>query len=136
MPGSSQNETENRSICAIGALLLAAPAFQVYPGSKLDESATREASSGKVDAEVYTTDDPMDKVHAFYKPLYTEFTMKRAAPKLASGQPVKWAFFILDGAAGLPTSHYWMKIKHPYVRDAEGKEVRDVTSIQIVRNKP
>jgi len=113
-------------ICAIGGLLLAAPAFQVYPGSRLDGSASREASSGKTESEVYTTDDPMDK----------EFTMKRAVPKLASGQEVKWAFFILDGAAGLPTSHYWMKIQRPYVRDAEAKDVRDVTSIQIVRSKP
>ena len=123
-------------ICAIGGLLLAAPAFQVYPGSRLDGSASREASSGKTESEVYTTDDPMDKVYAFYKPLYKEFTMKRAVPKLASGQEVKWAFFILDGAAGLPTSHYWMKIQRPYVRDAEAKDVRDVTSIQIVRSKP
>lgn len=123
-------------ICAIGGLLLAAPAFQAYPGSQRDESGLREASSGRSDAEVYTTADPLDKVYAFYKPLYREFTMKRAAPKLASGQQVTWAFFILDGAPGLATSHYWMKIQRPYVRDAEGKDVRDVTSIQIVRSKP
>src|SRR5579863_2361552 len=93
-------------ICAIGSLILAAQAFKVYRGSKLDEGASREASTGKAEVEVYTTDDSLDKVYAFYKTLYPEFVMKRPAPKLASGQQAKWAFFILDGAQGLASSHY------------------------------
>src|SRR5260370_860359 len=111
--------------------------FKPYPGSKPDEKGSREASSaapGK-QSEVYTTDDAFDKVYAFYKGLYKEYTMMHGGPKLPSGQQIKWAFFILDGGQDLTKSKYWMKIQRPYVGGAEGKDIRDITVIQTVRAK-
>ena len=110
--------------------------FKPYAGSKLDEKGSREASAaapGK-QSEVYTTGDSFDKVLAFYKGLYKEFAM-RGGPKLPSGQPIQWAFFILDGGKNLSDSKYWMKIQRPYVGGADGKDIRDITVIQTVRAK-
>jgi len=111
--------------------------FKPYPGSKLDDKASREASAaapGK-QSEVFTTSDPLDKVYAFYKPLYKESTMRSSGPKLPSGQQVKWYFFILDGGTTLANSKLWMKIQRPYVGGTDGQDVRDVTLIQTVRSK-
>ncbi|MDP8980924.1 MAG: hypothetical protein M3O35_10065, partial [Acidobacteriota bacterium] len=91
------------------------------------------AAPGKK-SEVYTTGDSFDKVYAFYKGLYKEFSMGRMPPNV-SGQQVHWAFFILDGGKDLAKSGYWMKIQHPYIGGADGKDVRDVTVIQTVRSK-
>ena len=111
--------------------------FKVYSGAKLDDKASREASAavpGK-QSEVYTTSDSLDKVYAFYKGVYKEFSMRSTAPTLPSGQQVKWHFFILDGGTTLANSKLWMKIQHPYVGGADEKDVRDVTIIQTVREK-
>ena len=126
----------------VGGMLLAvnfpclAQDFKPYAGSKLDEKASREASAatpGK-QSEVYTTDDAFDKVYAFYKGLYQEYMM-RGIPRLPSGQQIKWAFFILDGAQDFSKSKYWMKIQRPYVGGADSKDIRDITVIQTVRSK-
>jgi hypothetical protein len=111
--------------------------FKPYPGSKLDEAASREASAGAPgkQLEVYTTGDPFDKVYAFYKGLHKEFVMGSSGPKLPSGQPIRWAFFIIDGGKDLASSKYWIKIQRPYVGGAEGKDVREITIIQTVHNK-
>jgi hypothetical protein len=111
--------------------------FKPYPGAKLDEKSSREASAaapGK-QSEVYTTGDAFEKVYAFYKGLYKEFTMSSSSPKLASGPQIKWAFFILDGGKDLASSKYWMKIQRPYVGGADGQDIRDITVIQTVRSK-
>ncbi len=111
--------------------------FTPYPGSKLDDKDSRDASAaapGK-ESKVYTTGDTFDQVYAFYKGHYKEHTMRHGPPPLSSGQQIKWAFFILDGGKDLVTSKYWMKIQRPYVRDPEGKDIRDVTVIQTVRSK-
>ncbi len=111
--------------------------FKPYPNSKLDATASHEASAaapGKA-SEVYSTSDSLDKVYAFYKPLYKEFSMRSTGPKLPTGQQVKWYFFILDGGTTLANSKYWMKIQRPYVGGADGKDVRDISIIQTVRNK-
>ena len=108
-----------------------------YPGAKLDEKSSREASvtaPGK-QSEVYTTGDAFEKVYAFYKGLYKEYTMSKSSPTLPSGQQIKWAFFILDGGKDLASSKYWMKIQRPYVGGADGQDIRDVTVIQTVRSK-
>jgi hypothetical protein len=108
-----------------------------YPGAKLDDKASREASAaapGK-QSEVYTTGDSLDAVYAFYKGVYKELPMRNTGSKLPSGQQVKWVFFILDGGKDLGTSKYWMKIQRPYVGGADGKDIRDVTVIQTVRTK-
>jgi hypothetical protein len=130
-------------LLTVGSMLLAAinppclaQDFKVYPGSKPDEKASREASAtvpGK-QSQVFTTDDPFEKVYSFYKSLYKEFTMSHSSPKLPSGQPIQWAFFILDGAKDLANSKYWMKIQRPYVGGADGQEIREVTVIQTVRS--
>lgn len=128
----------------LGVLLVSTSAFGIaqdlkpFPGSQRDEAASREASQavpGK-QSQVYTTSDSFDKVYAFYKAAYKQdTTMPAAGPKLASGRQVQWAFFIIDGAANLATSKYWMKIQRPYVGGADGKDIRDVTVIQSVRTK-
>jgi len=111
--------------------------FKLYTGAKLDAKASQEASAavpGK-ESQVYTTGDSLDKVYAFYKSNYKEFSMRSTGPTLPSGQQVKWYFFILDGGTTLANSKLWMKIQHPYVGGADGKDIRDLTIIQTVRTK-
>jgi hypothetical protein len=129
-------------VIVVSVLLLAvnppclAQDFKPYPGAKLDEKASREASaaaSGK-QSQVFTTEDTFEKVYSFYKSLYKEYTMSSSSPKLPSGQALRWAFFILDGGKDLASSKYWMKIQRPYVGGADEQEVRDITVIQTVRS--
>jgi hypothetical protein len=129
-----------RSISLLAGILVAfstlclAQEFKPYPGAKLDDKTSREASAtvaGK-QSEVYTTSDSLDKVYAFYKGIYKEFFMATAGPTLPSGQQVKWHFFILDGATTLANSKFWVKIQRPFVA---GADIRDVTFIQTVRSK-
>ena len=129
--------------CVIAILFLTgalgiAQELKLFPGSHLDEKASAEASQavpGKV-SQVYTTSSSFDKVFEFYKSAYKQDTsMGNAGPKLPSGQQIQWAFFIIDGGTKLANSNYWMKIQHPYVGGADGKDVRDVTVIQSVRKK-
>jgi hypothetical protein len=112
--------------------------FKPYTGSKLDEKGSRDASAaapGK-ESQVYTTADSLDKVYAFYKGLYKEYTaLSGRESKLPSGQPLKWYFFILDGGKDLAASKLWMKIQRPYVGGADGTDIRDITVIQTVRSK-
>ena len=127
--------TKRIAIClSLAAGLLAAADFKPYPGAKLDDKASHEASlSGKGESQVYTTSDPLDKVYAFYKPLYPEYKMRRTGARTATGQDVVFYFFLLDGAGNLISSKYWMKIQHPYVGGADSKDIRDLTVIQTVR---
>jgi hypothetical protein len=123
-------------LLAAGSPPCLAQDFKPYPGAKLDEKSSREASAaapGK-QSQVFTTGDAFEKVYSFYKGLYKEYTMSSSSPKLPSGQPLKWAFFILDGEKDLASSKYWMKIQRPYVGGADGQEIRDITVIQTVRS--
>jgi hypothetical protein len=117
---------------------LIAQELKPFPGSRLDENASAEASKtvpGK-ESKVYTTSESFDKVFAFYKGLYKQdTTMPATGPKLPSGQQIQWAFFLVDGGTTLSKSNYWMKIQHPYVGGTDGKDIRDVTVIQSVRKK-
>ncbi len=122
---------------AAGAAPCRAQDFKPYPGSKVDEKASREASAtvpGK-ESQVYTTTDALDKVSAFYKGLYKEITMRSSGPKLPSGEQVRWVFFAIDGGTSLAQSKYWMKLQRPYVGGTDGKDVRDITVIQTVRTR-
>ena len=111
--------------------------FRPYAGSSLDEKYSREASKAAPDKEsqVYTTNDTFDQVYAFYKTLYKEHTMRASPPKLPTGQQIRWAFFIIDGGKDLVTSKHWMKIQWPFVDGTDGKDIRQVTVIQVVRAK-
>jgi hypothetical protein len=136
-----------RFACAVLALsaLLAftsaagiAQELKLIPGSHLDDTASSAASKtvpGK-ESKVYTTSDSFEKVLAFYKGVYKQDTsMPPAGPKLASGQQIQWAFFIIDSGTKLSNSNFWMRIQHPYVGGTDGKDIRDVTVIQSVRKK-
>jgi hypothetical protein len=111
--------------------------FKLYPGSKVDEAASREASAtvpGK-ESLVYTTPDALDKVSSFYKGLYKEITMRSAGPTLPSGEQVRWFFFSIDGETSMAKSKFWMKVQRPYVGGTDGKDIRQITVIQTVRTK-
>jgi hypothetical protein len=110
-------------LAAVNPLCLAQD-FKPYPGAKPDEKSSREASAAAPGKQslVFTTGDAFEKVYSFYKTLYKEFTMS-SSPKLPSSQPVKWAFFILDGGKDLASSKYWMKIQRPYIGGADGQEI-------------
>jgi len=133
-----------RSVCctvAFCTLLVStgiAQELKRFPGSQLDDKASREASQtapGK-ESQVYTTFESFDKVFAFYKALYKQdTTMRSSGPKLSSGQQVQWAFFIIDGGASMRDSKNWMKVQRPYVGGADGSDIRNVTLIQSVRTK-
>jgi hypothetical protein len=74
--------------------LCLAQELKPYAGAKLDDKASREASAAdpSKQSQVYTTADSLDKVYAFYKGIYKEFSMRSTGPKLPSGQQVKWYF--------------------------------------------
>ena len=111
--------------------------FKPYPGSKVDETASSEASAtvpGK-ESLVYTTSDALDKVFSFYKGLYKEITMRSTGPALPSGEQVHWFFFTIDGETSLAKSKFWMKVQRPYVGGTDGKDIRQITVIQTVRAK-
>ena len=109
--------------------------FKPYPGSKVDEAASSEASAtvpGK-ESRVYTTPDALEKVSSFYKGLYKEITMRSSGPTLPSGEQVHWVFFAVDGETSLAKSKFWMKVQRPYVGGADSKDIRQNTVIQTVR---
>jgi len=123
-------------LCAVSA----AAEFKVYPGAQrdlqLEQAIKKDPRNQGVESEVYLTPDPFEKVYQFYKAIGTEDgTMKNAAPKLPSGGRIQWAFFTFDGAKNISGSRVWAKIQRPTVVDPEYKDIRDVTSIQLVRKK-
>ena len=122
---------------AAGMVPCRAQGFKPYPGSKVDEAASREASAtvpGK-ESVVYTTNDALDKVSSFYKGQYKEITMRSSGPTLPSGEQVHWFFFAIDGEPSLAKSKFWMKVQRPYVGGTDGKDIRQITVIQTVRTK-
>jgi hypothetical protein len=111
--------------------------FKPYPGSKVDEAASSEASAtvpGK-ESLVYTTPDALEKVSSFYKGLYKEITMRGSGPTLPSGEQVRWFFCAMDGETSLAKSKFWMKVQRPFVDGTDSKDIRQITVIQTVRTK-
>lgn len=138
-------------VFAFSTLVIAAE-FKPYPGSKIDNKATKDATellkqsgmAGK--ATIYTTNDSFEKVHAFYKGIAKEYKMpgeKGGKKKLPSGQELQEAYFIFDGAADIMSSKLWIKIQRPYIGSVEMgkdfqvkyKDVRDVTAITVSEQK-
>jgi hypothetical protein len=124
--------------------------FKLYPGAVLDSKATDEARKlaemvrqkspalgvQAGEPSIYTTTDPFEKVLAFYQGIAKEYDMPGSKErKLPSGQALRQAFFIFDGAPDLASSKLWAKIQRPYVGDLEFKDIRDVTAIVVSERK-
>jgi hypothetical protein len=122
--------------CAVAS----AQDFKPYPGAALSPKDSREATAAAAEpgtvSEVYLTSDSYEKVLAFYKGLYKEDQgMPKKGPALVNGQYVKWSFFLLDAGTSLANSKLWLKLQRPYLGGAGGKDIRDITTIQLVRSK-
>jgi len=124
--------------------------FMVYPGAKMDQKATEEArkladsvrkqaprmAANTGEPTIYVTADPIEKVLTYYQGIAKEYQMPGPKErKLPSGQPLKQAFFIFDGASDLASSKLWAKIQRPYVGDLEFKDIRDITAIVVSERK-
>ena len=126
-------------------------AFKLYPGAtrytppeteqtKLFESSLLAGTT----ITAYFTDDPFDKVLAFYRGIGKEYRsphMKRE--KLPDGEPIQRAFVIFDGAADLSRSTSWARIQHPFIgsisekgETPEYQDVGEVTEIVVTVKKP
>ena len=117
--------------------------FKVYPGTKIDEKATKEANEAaqaakmyNVKSTIYTTTDSFPKVSSLYKGMSKEYILSRASG--TSGKPKKYekydlyeAFFIFDDAKDLASSKLWVKVQRPYIDN----DVRDITVILVTEKK-
>ena len=132
---------------ALSAPGLSTP-FKVYPGARLEGvyETKQPEPPGKIGAAVkvkritFTTGDPFETVVAFYRTFAREYRMPGGSGKpvkLSSGQELKEAYFILDGASDLSTSEHWIKIQRPYIDRGQtgaasyGKyeKVKEITAI-------
>jgi hypothetical protein len=142
-----------KGICILAfVMVLALPAlgfsasFKVYPGAKLEDvyEAKQSDAGGKMSKApkviIFTTNDLFENVVAFYRGTAREYRIPGSSGKpmkLSSGQELKEAYFILDGAGDLSTSKHWIKIQRPYLsraRTSEGfqgkyEKIREVTAI-------
>jgi hypothetical protein len=129
--------------------ILAAQGFKVYPGATKytppDNEQTREmlkALPPGTTSTAYLSNDSFEKVVAFYKTLGTEYTMPgmpKGPRKLPSGQELRQAYFIFDGAKDLMTSKSWAQVQRPFIGSIDDKmqpqDVRDITSISVSQKK-
>lgn len=126
-------------VLVIAGTLSVAQDFKQYPGSRLDDKASQQASAVDkgMEVQVYTTGDAFEKVYSFYKSLYKEIAVPFSRQTTPTGREVKWAFFVLDGGKDLMHSNYWMKVQRPYIGtvddEANFQDVRDMSVIQTVR---
>jgi hypothetical protein len=131
------------------AAALGAAPFKLYPGAHEDDwsrtqvakaRATAAAAAPHRSVDLYVTDDPYDRVFAFYSAEgHEDETTRRMLPMLQrvlpAGQQLHMAVFILDGAPSLSRSHAWVKVQRPALVDLGGHEVRDITMIEVVRDQ-
>ncbi len=143
------------ALAFLASLALHPPAsaaqFKPYPGAAVDSKASKEAADIAKEAgmtgktTIYTTRDPFEKVCAFYKGMAKEYKMPQegGTARLPSGQELKEAYFIFDGARDIAVSKLWIKIQRPYVGGMEiekdfqvrYKDVRDVTAVTVSEHK-
>jgi hypothetical protein len=119
-------------LLALSSVVCQAQDVKVYPGAKHDDKVSRDATAaapGK-QVDVYLTSDDFDKVRAFYKGLYKELPL---AARPGQKQAIRMTFFVVDGAATLASSKYWLKVQHPYLDEAH--KAQDLTVIQTIRSK-
>lgn len=131
-------------VCAVALGCLTATMaaeFRLYPGAKSDDWTAKAMIQAKAalppgtETELYVTPDSYDKVYAFYKGIARETVMGGPGLTLPNGTMVTWSFFVLDSGKTLADSKLWLKVQRPSVVDNEMKDVRDITSIQLVRKK-
>jgi hypothetical protein len=130
---------------ALSAPCFSAP-FKVYPGARLEDVYEPKPSEvgGKIAKApkviTFTTDDPFETVVVFYRSVAREYRMPGGSGKpirLPSGQELKEAYFILDGASDLSASNHWIKIQRPYIEKGRAgspfsgqyEKIREVTAI-------
>ncbi len=123
-----------------------AAGFQVYRGANLEGvyEAKLPQAGGKISKApkviVFTTSDSFESVVSFYRGIGREYRVPGAGGKpmkLPSGQELREAYFIFDGAGDIMTSKHWIKIQRPYLgigRPGEGMpgksmNAREVTAI-------
>jgi hypothetical protein len=127
--------------------------FKLYKGAKMDNKATQKARQIVVGTKVgkgaqttiYTTGDSFEKVFHFYNGIAKEYKMPWMGGKaktLPSGQEIKDAFFIFDGAPDITTSKLWIKIQRPYIGAVkmEGyipkyEDIQEITCISVYEQK-
>lgn len=101
--------------------------FKVYPGAKLENvyEVKQPEVGGKTSKPLkvitFTTDAPFETVVVFYRTTAREYRMPGGGKpvRLPSGQELKEAYFILDGANDLSTSEHWIKIQQPYIEKSQ-----------------
>jgi hypothetical protein len=115
--------------------------FKVYPGAKLEEIYEPKQPEVGGNASkapkimIFTTNDFFENVVAFYRGTAREYRIPGSGgkpTKLASGQELKEAYFILDDARDIMTSKHWIKIQRPYLgkgQSREGFHGKEVTAI-------
>jgi hypothetical protein len=142
--------TLSLSMVLVFSIIALASDFKPYPGAKIDEKATQESNQSPAGSKmgkapkstIYTTSDSFQKVLDFYKGMAKEYQMPHQkegkVKKLPSGQELKEAYFIFDGASDLMSSKQWIKVQRPYIGRVkmEGfqpkyEDVRDVTAIVV-----
>ena len=137
-------------ILAIAANV-AAQGFKAYPGATQftptateDQKKLLQSLPPGTQSTFYRTDDSFEKVQGFYQGFAKTYTMPgaRAGRKLPTGQELKQAYFIFDGAADIVTSKSWATVQRPYVGSIEMKgfvpeyhDIRDITVITLTQKK-
>jgi hypothetical protein len=135
-------------LVSVFATCVVAQSFKIYPGATVytppDTEENREMKKALPPGTVttsYVTNDSFEKVVAFYRGLAQEYTMPGMPKgrKLPSGQELKQAYFIFDGAKDLSTSKSWAQVQRPLIGSIDDKlqahDVRDVTVISVSQKK-
>jgi hypothetical protein len=95
------------------AMTMAGQTPKVYPGASKynppdtpENRAALKAMPPDTQAAYYVTNDSFEKVVEFYRGLGKEYTMpgQRKGGKLPSGQDLKQAYFVFDGARDISES--------------------------------
>jgi hypothetical protein len=130
------------------AATVAGQGFKTYPGASKytppDTKETRDAMKALppgTEATIYLSNDPFEKVAAFYKAFAKEYTMPGMPKgrKLPNGQELKQTYFIFDGAKDLTTSKSWAQVQRPFIGSVDDNlqphDIRDLTVISLSQKK-